>query len=309
MDINTKLDRLQQLEVSTIISTLTAGCLPYLNGETMLDKLSNNDQDVVSFCCSMLETQLRVEQAIPISSSHSTVSKNDGTRLHGNDNSGVDDISSKSNESIVSNDYILLLEILRQQGFDAVHIFLHFVIRTLCLDGSLLIDLLSSNETNTLEYMLRITKRLISQSLVDWKSAFDRITRYDATQPQQQSCGDTFTDLKPNTAVIWLVSSERVDDISTKDGDATDLPCGMLTTDPNPIQVSHYEWNREYHPTASSSSTTAIDVGSEHHSLDDVCNFFRDVQQRLRESFRHKLLPFNPKLLIHRLQLILQTMQ
>lgn len=103
----------------SIIGTCGAG--------DILAILSEDDPSLMLVLLGMLEIQLRL----------SVVSEHD---------------------HVTKNSYSSLLQLFRENGFDPTTTFLWFINDGLCMDTSVLVDLVSSSETVALKYVLRIVK-------------------------------------------------------------------------------------------------------------------------------------------------------
>ena len=256
---------------TSITNFLMEYCFPHLNAFSVLHHLAGNDQDLISFCCTFLKIQLRLEHILTTRDS----------------SSGAVEIPSFHGK---------LLKVMEERGFSAMLLFLAFIEVALSFDASVLLDLLCNSETAALEYLLRVTKFLLMENKSSLSIKIAHLNKLHGSFLDEESslmsndfvANDCASKIENSKTVIRLISEYKIDSVHIDE--AIDSS-----------RVSNYEWER------SQKCKNPSNLLSRTYVFEDWIQFFCNLIDKLTVKV-HRSLPFDPSLLRARMHKVIQSL-
>ena len=266
-------------------------------------QLTSNDQDMVSFCCTLLKLQLRLEHT------EAAISRTDYTETC------TSKPARRAQLEVLRGAVHRALEVMAALGFTDVRVFLVFVECVASFDASVVLDLLSNSETVALEYLLRVSKRLLSENRESLAGNLAHLHPYRRdylanhphlrveTNRNRNDTGSVDGRATKGKVVVWMKGEESVPINSTCAGvqeDSDDGAGGGVS-----YRVSKYEWDRDAADQVRSADDALPVAGPT--TLDEWIQFLRDLTDTLSSPSTRRSLPFDPTLFVKRLKIILQN--
>ena len=304
------LDNLEQNEVAAapefnldmrIFELYTLLCHSLMNMTTKIDsrKLmevsSESDQILVSNLLKLLQIQMRVQVQ---TSTSVDGENNDGT-------TGVE-VNKTKLQKIKREKSTEITNFFTQRRLDPTNLFLHFCLHAICLDHSLVLDLITSPETECLQYFLRMTKQILKSPAM-FRSCFLAFLRI-SMDTSLTSRGHQCTEPKRNEnkpvddpsrrchakAAVVLITQDVVNRLPSK---GRDCPDGFAI-----------DWT----VSASDKIFNDCNLGHSFECADALhskfIDFFDSLGYMLSTMHRKDLIPFDPTLLVGRFSEIVKTL-
>ena len=355
--LNSCLGVYQQQGGQQMVSTIVAATICLLDDFFLLDhvniysvaaQLTSNDQDMVSFCCTLLKLQLRLEH---IEASIPEIE--------------IEPETSRAQLLLLRETADRALAVMTDRGFKDMPVFMVFVESAASFDASVLLDLLSSSETVALEYLLRMSKRLLSENRESleknlayldqlrsgYLSSRQLLTDINRSDDMKAGCGGT------TKVVIWLKREESVpvdgsdaefenttgvkgsalngsnsgssgssSSCSSSSGSSSSgssSSCSSSSSSSSSSgggsgvdRVSRYEWDRDASLMTKQAITSTTVAATDYQvrvspvsvGVNKWVRFLADVAGTLSSTSTRRSLPFDPTLLVKRLQIVLQNL-
>ena len=192
-----------------------------------------------------------------------------------------------------------LINFLNERKLDPISMFLYFCSFAICLDHSLAVDLITSPETECLQYFIRITKQILAA----------RTTFEISFLTFLETCMDSSPTLRSQQSMLRCIESQSIPTTSSSSNsrvavilvkqDIEDLPLSTSKKSPEAVMV---DWKV---PTDTDSRSF------DEHNMSYLVENSNDLHSKFKEFFdsfgrtltvmhRKKLLPFDPSLLTER---------
>lgn len=185
------INQLSMTSINRLVEKITTEYLSIVRDRginEILLQLAESDKEIVSFLLNMIEIVLRLEY------------------LLGNTNNSALQLDPNLLQSTYST--------LQDCGCDVISLFTYFIADVICYDSSVLLDLLISNETLALKYLLRATAYLenriknssdLAGNCELYKEFHDSLGKMNIVSSRQQTSrdGDILTDSSKSTVVVY----------------------------------------------------------------------------------------------------------